>query len=52
MVEFVVDVIMDYYGVCGLLLRTIVDCMDYYYGLYGLLLLLWTLWTVMNSMDF
>ena len=38
MVEFMVDVIMYYYGLCGLSLSTIVDCMDYYYGLYGLLL--------------
>ena len=49
MVEFVVDVIMNCYGLCGLSLWTIVYCMDYYYGLYELL---WTLWTIMNSMDF
>jgi hypothetical protein len=40
-VEFLVDVIMDYYGLRGLSLWTIVDSMDYYYGLYGLLL--WTI---------
>jgi len=34
----VVDAIMDYYGFCGLLVWTIMYCMDYYYGLYGLLL--------------
>jgi hypothetical protein len=34
-VECVVDVIMDYYG---LSLWTIMDYMNYYYGLYGLLL--------------
>jgi hypothetical protein len=27
----------------------IMDCMDYYYGLYELQ---WTLWIIMNSMDF
>jgi len=49
-VEFMVDVIMDYYGLCGLLLWTIMYCMDYYYGLY--VLLLWTVWTIMDFMDF
>jgi hypothetical protein len=37
---------MDY---CGLSLCTIMACMDYCYGLYELLL--WTIWTTMDSMD-
>ena len=44
MVEFMVDVIMDYYGLCELLLWIVMYYMDYYYGLYGLYGLLICSW--------
>ena len=50
MVDFLVDVIMDYYGLCKLLLWTVMYCMDYYYrlyGLYGLLICSW-IWFEIN----
>ena len=50
MVDFLVDVIMDYYGLCELLLWTVMYCMDYYYGLYrlyGLLICSW-IWFEIN----
>jgi hypothetical protein len=50
LVIFHANVIMDYYGLCGLLLRTVMYCINYYYGLYrlyGLLICSW-IWFEIN----